>query len=58
MFSNLVGKRTYIAATGAIFAGIGAVITALSANDYNAAMTAASATFIGVAQIFQRAATK
>lgn len=55
---RFTGYRTYLAATGAILAGVGAVATALSTNDYNAAMTAASATFIGVAQIFQRAATK
>ena len=55
---RLTGYRTYFAATGAVLAGVGAVVTALTVNDYNAAMTAASATFIGVAQIFQRAATK
>lgn len=58
MFERLKGYRTYFAAAGAILAGSGAVITAVVAQDYNAALTAASATFIGVAQIFQRAATK
>ena len=55
---RFTGYRTYLAATGAVLAGVGAVATALSTNDYSSAMTAASATFIGVAQIFQRAATK
>jgi len=57
MLERFKGYRTYFAATGAILAGAGAVITAVTVGDYNAAMTAASATFIGVAQIFQRAAT-
>ena len=34
---HFTGYRTYFAATGAVLAGVGAVVTALTVNDYNAA---------------------